>query len=196
MVELLFKNILSKGVDLSDAEKKLIGSKVEFKKYKKRQFILQQGSVASYDVFIIKGLARTYIFNEKGQENIISFNPEDWWTGDLYSSHFKLPSAFNIDCLEDTDVLQIKTVEVESICAAIPKMNQYYRILYRNSLISFYARVQSAISKTASERYLDFIKRYPNIEQRVSNQQIAAYLGITPQSLSRIRSNLSKTASL
>jgi len=188
MWDLLLENIKRRDVHLSPDEIGVLQSLFTHKKFRKHQYILQEGEVSTHDNFIIKGLCRTYRVDEKGQEHILRFTPEEWWTGDLASFLSGKPSIYNVDCLEDTEVLRISSADLEKLFESVPKMNKYFRLLYQKSIISYNLRLASNLSKSASERYEEFIQRYPDILQRVPNHQIASYLGITPQSLSRIRS--------
>lgn len=187
MWDLLLDNIKRRDVDLTAEEIEILKSLFVHKKLRKHQYILQEGEVSTHDNFVIKGLARTYRVDEKGQEHILRFTPEEWWTGDLASFLSGAPSIFNVDCLEETEILRISFKDLEALFEKVPKMNKYFRLLYQKSIISYNLRLTSTLTKSASERYEEFIKRYPLIEQRVPNHQIASYLGITPQSLSRIR---------
>ena len=187
MHQSLLQNIVAKGIDLDPDETELVKSVFHHKKYRKNQYILQQGDVARYENFVIKGIARIYLADDKGREHVVSFAPENWWVGDLYSYYAGKPTGFNIDCLEDTEVLQITRPDLDALCIRIPKMNIYFRLLYRGSVVASNNRVASSLYKTSQERYQEFIEQYPHIEQRVPNYQIASYLGITAQSLSRIR---------
>jgi CRP-like cAMP-binding protein len=192
MWDLLFKNISDKDVSLRNDEIELVKSLFTHKKFRKHQYILQEGEVSTHDNFIIKGLARTYTVDNKNQEHITRFTPEEWWAGDLASFLSGKPTTYNIDCLEDTEVLRISAKDLETLFEKVPSLNKYFRILYAKSIISYNLRLSSTLTKTASERYEEFIRRYPLIEQRVPNHQIASYLGITPQSLSRIRNQAAK----
>ena len=187
LLESLLNNISRKGIDLSLDEAQAIPQFFSQKKYRKNQYILQEGEVAQYDQFVVKGLTRTYSMDEKGHEHIVRFAPEDWWTGDLASFLSQKPTKYNVDCLEDTEVLRVTPDGLESLCERIPKMNKYFRILYQRSIASFNQRVSSAISLSASDRYQEFIQKFAAIHHRVPDRYIASYLGITPQSLSRIR---------
>ncbi|TSJ42628.1 Crp/Fnr family transcriptional regulator [Mucilaginibacter corticis] len=190
MWQLLYLHIEKMGVVLDNDEKAILQDLFKPKKFRKGQYILQQGDVVKYETIVTKGLTRTYSVSDKGQEHVIGFGPEEWWVGDLYSLFTGEPSAYNIDCLEETDVLQITRTGLDELCLRVPKMNIYYRDLYRNSVIAFNKRLHATLEKTAPERYAEFQEKYPQIEQRVPNHQIAAFLGITPQSLSRIRRQL------
>ncbi len=191
MWDLLLKN-LSKYVDLTPEECEIIQSLFVYRKYRKRQYIQQEGDVTRFETFVFKGITRTYEVDDTGQEHVVQFGIEDWWVGDLYSFLTETPSTYNIDCLEDTEVLQITKQDQETLYQRVPKMERHFRILVQNAFIASTKRLSSSLSKSASERYEEFIKRYPHIEQRVPNHQIASYLGITPQSLSRIRAGYSK----
>lgn len=187
MWELLISN-LSKYVSLTSDEAMIIESLFVHRKFRKRQFILQEGDVSRFENFIVKGVTRTYEVDDKGQEHIIQFGLEDWWVGDMYSFLSETPSKYNIDCIEDTEVLQINKPALESLYAKVPKMERHFRILIQNAFIATTRRLSSSLSESAEHRYRDFLERYSHIEQRVANHHIASYLGITPQSLSRIRS--------
>lgn len=187
MWDILYQNINKLGVVLDGDEKAILQLLFKHRKFRKGQYIVQQGDVVKYETFIISGVTRTYTVDEKGQEHIISFGVEGWWTGDLYSFNTQNPTAFNIDCIAETEVLQITKTALDELCLKVPKMNIYYRDLYRNSVVAFNKRMQSTLEKSALERYEEFRQNYPLIEQRVANHQIASFLGITPQSLSRIR---------
>lgn len=188
MWDLLFNNIAGKGVSLTEEEKNVIRDCFSHKKYRKHQYIVQEGDVVAHDYFIVKGLARTYRVDERGQEHILRFTPEDWWAGDLASFFGQIPTQYNIDCIEDTEVLRISVEDLEKVFDKIPQMNKYFRLLYQRSIVSFNLRVTANLTKSAMQRYEEFVQRYPQIEQRVPDHQIASYLGIAPQSLSRIRS--------
>jgi CRP-like cAMP-binding protein len=187
MWDLLFKNLSERNVLLDLNEVSILQSYFIHKKFRKNQYILQEGEIAKYESFVVKGLTRTYKVNDKGQEHVLFFGLEDWWIGDLYSFLSDSPSQYNIDCLEDTEVLQVSKQSLNILYEKIPKLNQYFRILLQNAFITTARRVSASLSQTALERYQEFRQKYPHIEQRIPNHQIASFLGITPQSLSRIR---------
>ena len=157
------------------------------KKFRRHQYILQNGNVSRWETYVVSGLTRTYEVDDKGQEHVLQFGPEDWWVGDLFSFLTDTPTRFNVDCLEDTLVLQISKADLDLLYHRVPAIERYFRIIVQNAYIASVNRIASTLQKTAQERYQEFITRYPQVEQRVPNHQIASYLGITPQSLSRIR---------
>lgn len=174
-------------IQLTDDDISIIEALFSPKKYKKHQFILQEGNVTKLETYIISGLTRTYEIDEKGLEHVIQFGAEDWWVGDMFSFLTQTPGRLNVDCIEDTHVLQISKPDLESLYQQVPAVERYFRIIIQNAYIASVTRISSWMRKSAYERYTEFLQRYPQIEQRVPNHQIASYLGITPQSLSRIR---------
>jgi CRP-like cAMP-binding protein len=177
----------SKYVSLTPEEGEIVNALFTAKKFRRRQYILQEGDIARHETFIVSGVTRTYEVDEKGQEHVVQFGLEDWWVGDLYSFLASKPSKYNIDCIENTEVLQITKPDLDLLYEQVPKLERFFRIIIQNAFIAATTRVASTLAKSALERYDELIARYPQIEQRVPNHQIASYLGITPQSLSRIR---------
>lgn len=186
MWEPLLKS-LSKYVVLTPEEGEIVKSLFTNKKFRRRQYILQEGDVTRHETFILSGVTRTFEVDENGQEHVVQFGLEDWWVGDLYSFLAEVPSRYNVDCLEDTEVVQITKKNLETLYEKVPKLERHFRIIIQNAFIASTYRVASTLVKSAAERYNEFTTKYPQIEQRVPNHQIASYLGITPQSLSRIR---------
>lgn len=185
-------NNLNKHVTITKEEASVIETLFTYRKFRKRQYIIQEGDISRQENFILQGITRTYEIDDKGQEHILQFGPEGWWVGDLYSFLSETPTRYNIDCIEDCEVLQISKPNLELLYQQVPKMERHFRILIQNAFIASTNRVASSLTKSALERYDEFIQKYPHIEQRVPNHQIASYLGITPQSLSRLRSQASK----
>jgi CRP-like cAMP-binding protein len=180
-------NSISRHIQLTEEETEYFTSLLTVKKLRKRQYLLQEGDVMRHETFVAKGCLRTYEIDEKGQEHVIQFSVEEWWVGDMYSFLTCTPSRFNIDCLEDTELIQFTKEQLEELYIRVPKFERYFRILVQNAYIAAQNRVLSIITKPALERYQEFVRKYPTIEQRVPNHQIASFLGITPESLSRLR---------
>jgi len=186
MYDILLQHF-NKYIHLTEEEFTECTSLFKYKKYRKHQYILQNGNVSHNETFILKGCTRTYEIDDKGIEHIIQFGLETWWIGDLHSFLTGTPSRLNIDCQEDTEVLQISNMDLEKLYEKVPRLERFFRILIQKAYVSAMDRIYSNLSKPAAERYQEFIEKYPHIGQRVPNHQIASYLGITPQSLSRIR---------
>jgi CRP-like cAMP-binding protein len=161
------------------------------KKIGKRQFLLQNGDVCRHLAFVNSGCLREYTVDHKGDEHIIQFAIEDWWISDLNSFLSGSPSTHNIDALHDSDVLLLDITAREELLESVPKIERFFRMLLEANYIATHKRITQALSASAEERYLLFIKTYPNLVEQVPQNQIASYLGITPQSLSRIRRELS-----
>ncbi|GEO11204.1 Crp/Fnr family transcriptional regulator [Segetibacter aerophilus] len=187
MYDILY-NHFNKYVSLSKEDFEECKLLFKHKKYRKHQYILQQGEVSRHETFIVKGCTRTYEVDDTGQEHVVQFGLETWWVGDLHSFFTNSPTRYNIDCLEDTEVLQIPRTEMEKMYDKVPKLERFFRILIQKAYVASVERIYSSLSKPAPDRYQEFVDKYPDIEQRVPNHQIASFLGITPQSLSRIRS--------
>jgi CRP-like cAMP-binding protein len=187
MYELL-RHHFNKYVQLSEEEFHRSLQYFTFRKFRKHQYILQAGEISRYETYILKGCTRIFEVDEQGKEHILQFGVEDWWVGDMYSLLKATPSNLNIDCLEETEVLQITLENQDRMCADVPQLERHFRKLVQHAYCASIERISSNLSKPALQRYEDFIKKYPHIEQRIPNHFIASYLGIAPQSLSRLRS--------
>jgi CRP-like cAMP-binding protein len=165
------------------------------KKIKRHQFLCEAGEIARYLYFVTKGCLRSYYADENGFEHNVQFAIEDWWIGDMASFLSKKPASLFVEALEDSEVMQIDYPTMEDLYVKIPKLERFFRILLQNAFIAFEQRIISVISKTAEERYLEFINKYPLLEQRLPQIHIASYLGITPEFLSKIRKKILKDSS-
>lgn len=179
-------------IKLSNDEKELVSSKFHSRLYRKRQFVLQEGDVCGYFNFVVRGCLRMYKIDDKGNVHVLQFAPEDHWINDLGSFHGLTRSSLNIDALEDTVVLQILREDLISLYVLAPKFDRIFRVLIENSFVRLQQRLLQNISSTAEERYESFLEIYPHLVNRLSQVQIAAFLGITPEFLSRLRNRLSK----
>jgi CRP-like cAMP-binding protein len=135
---------------------------------------------------------RTYTLDANGFEHIVMFGIEDWWVGDLFSFLTQKPSAYFIDALEDSEVLQISKTNLDKLYERVPKFERFFRLILQNAFIAQQERINQNLSYTAEQRYLEFVKKYPHLEQRLSQKQVSAYLGITPVFLSMLRRKLIK----
>jgi len=191
MYDLLRKNI-SRFITLTPEEEQYFTSLLKLKKIKKKAYLLQEGDVSRHQYFVNKGCLRTYTIDEKGMEHIIQFAIEDWWTGDMYSFLTQTPARFTIDALEDSELLCLEKNALEELYTRVPKFERFFRHLLQNAFIALQERIVANLSQPADERYCTFITKYADMEKRLPLKQIASYLGITPESLSRIRSNYIK----
>ena len=153
---------------------------------------MQPGKIAKYEYFVTKGCLKVYSLDRNGYEHVSMFAIEDYWTGDMASFMLQQPSTYYIKALEDSEFLMINKENFERLFQEIPKFERFYRILYQASLMSYIKRTNEGISLTAEERYQIFLSKYPHIANRITQKDLAAYLGITPEFLSMIRSKMSK----
>ena len=173
---------------LTDDEIELIQSFFAPKKFRKRQYLLQEGEVSKYLVFIVKGAMRQYRVDDKGEEHIIRLYIENWWANDRESLMKQTPSIYFIDAWEDTEGLLVTKAALLDLIDRIPALSEWIRNLDANYAIASQRRLDAAISLSAEERYLDLEKTYPEFLQRFPQHIIASYLGINRETLSRIRS--------
>lgn len=179
-------------VPLTENEQKWVSEYFKPRLYRKRQYILQQGDVCKYFNFVVRGCLRMYNVDENGNIHILQFASENWWINDNDSFHSNLPSELNIDALEDTMVLQINLQDLAYLYKKSRKFNLIFRVLFEKAYATLQQRLLQNISSTAQSRYLFFIEKYPHLLNRLPQTQIAAYLGITPEFLSRIKSEMLK----
>jgi len=189
MIEVLFQHIQEK-VSLSDLDKEAIETFFIPKKLRKRQYLLQEGDVCKYLTFIAKGLLRTYNVDDKGDEHMSVFGWEGWWLSDFNSFLSGESAVFNIDAIEDSELLLISRENYEALTLAVPIMDRYFRILYQNSIVTKERRLMSSITHSAEEKYVKLAESNPKMIERVPQNLIASYLGIAPETLSRIKKNL------
>lgn len=190
MFNVFFTHVTEK-VALSPEEKELISTFFTPKKLRKKQYLLQADDVCRYMAFVEKGLLRSYTVDDKGNEHMIQFAWEGWWISDTYSFLSEEPAAYNIDAIEDSELLLLSLDHFEEMTLQVPIMERYFRILFQNNIISKERRLVSSITYSAEEKYVKLAESNPQLIQRIPQNLIASYLGITPETLSRIRKNLS-----
>ena len=187
MFDIFQQYLATKGTFTSE-ELATIEAKSFVKKLRKRQYLLQEGDVWKYYAFVCKGCLRSYHLDDKGVERIMKFSVENWWAGDRDSLVNGTPSTTNIDVLEDAVLIMFKKEDFETLCQQLPALNQVVNTLVHRSYIAANHRIHAAISYTTEEKYRDFIEKYPDLISRIPLHMIASYLGVTPETLSRIRS--------
>jgi CRP-like cAMP-binding protein len=187
-----FQSYLKERLAITDEQAKEATSCLKSKTFKKGTVLLSPGDLRSDSYFINEGLLRYFSIDEKGKEHIIQFAPENWMVSDRNSSVFNEPSIFFIDAIENTEVLIVPSSFFADIQKLLPHILELNILMLHNSIRFMQKRINMLLSATAEERYLDFIKLYPNLTLRVPQWMIASYLGITPESLSRVRKDLAK----
>ncbi len=178
---------IGRHVTLGQPELEKFCAALQHKKLRRRQYLLQEGDYCRYDHFVIRGGLRQFEVDEEGRENVMQFGFEDWWISDWYSMLTNTPTVYNIEALEEAEVLQIERVKLERLFLEIPLLERYFRIIMLNAFVALQRRVLF-MQKSAAERYAEFLTRYAAVEQRVSQQHVASYLGITRETLSRLKS--------
>lgn len=172
---------------LTGAEEELVVAGFQHRKLRKKQYFLQEGDVCKYVGFIVKGAMRQYSVDNKGIEHIVHLYMENYWAGDRESSIMLTPSKYNIDAWEDTEMLIISRAEMLDLMAKIPALVAMTRQMDERNAIANQRRLNSTISNTAEKRYEEFADNHPQFIQRFPQHIIASYLGITKETLSRVR---------
>lgn len=176
---------------LSEDDKQLLTAHFKPRKLRKRQYFLQEGDVCKYIGFIVKGSARTFTVDKKGNEHILKLSMENWWLTDFESFYLLTPSRFNIEALEELEILQSTNTEIEDFLKNIPAFSAMSNVISQNNTIAAQKRMQ-AINYSAEERYQEFVNNYPHFLQRFPQNMIASYLGLSSETLSRIKKNTLK----
>ncbi|WP_415327196.1 Crp/Fnr family transcriptional regulator [Chryseobacterium sp. MMS23-Vi53] len=190
MHDLLFKNI-SRHIQLSEEEFQRFTEPFQLKKFTKKEMVLEEGEHCNFEGFVINGCFKVYFLNENGFEQTLYFAVESWWITDLDSLINNVPSTLNIEAVEDSEVLMISKKDKETLYETMPQVEKLFRIMNQQSSVALQRRILSLMNKTADKRYLEFLEKYPGLEQRLAQQQIASYLGISHEFLSKIRKKTS-----
>ena len=188
----IFRKYLEDKITLTNQDFELIESVSLFKKLRKRQYLLQAGDISRFHAFVCKGFLRNYYVDEKGQEHIMQFAPENYWTGDFESMNYGLPSKYDIDAIEESEILLLKKEDFEMIRKTIPAFNDFVNESLKKNAVVLQERIHVNISLSAEEKYSNFISKYPSISNRVPLHMIASYLGLSAETLSRVRSQSTK----
>jgi CRP-like cAMP-binding protein len=193
MYEALFKYIETRsGLTLTEEEQLVIEAKFHHKKLRRKQYFLQEGDICKQIAFVVNGAARMYSIDEKGHEHVVRFALETWWLGDHESYNLLTPSRFHIDMIEDTDLLVITTMNAYELRDQVRAFDLTIKAMDKQLAIATQKRIHSAISMTAEERYDALVKTYPQFLQRFPQNMVASYLGITPETLSRMRKHAAR----
>lgn len=183
-----FRKYLEDKIALTNQDFEFIESVSSFKKLRKRQYLLQEGDVCRFNAFVCSGFLRYYYVDEKGQEHIMQFAPENYWTGDRESMDSGLPSKYNVDAIEDSEVLLLKKEDFELIRKTVPAFNDFVNKMLQKNVLVLQERIHVSLSLSAEEKYSNFISKYPSISNRVPLHMVASYLGVSAETLSRVRS--------
>lgn len=186
---LILRNV-AKHIALNKKEERFFLSLLEPKKLQRKTLYLKAGMVCKSSAFVLDGAVRSFTVDAEGKEHILSFATKDWWISDLYSLISRKPAILNIEAIADSDVLMLSRENQQLLYEKVPKFERFFRVIVENSLVANQQRLIDNMSSTAEERYLQFIRKYPTIPACVPQHNIASYLGITPEFLSKIRARL------
>lgn len=191
MFDKLLKYV-SRYISLTDDETAFFVSLLKTRLLRKRQYLLQAGDVSRNEYFVNSGCLRAYTVDDKGLEHVVQFAIEDWWINDMYSFLTQTPATYFIEAMEDSELIIFDRAAYDELLRKVPKFDRMFRIMLQNAFIAHQRRIIENMSLPAHERYVLFQQRYPQFEQRLPQHQVASYLGITPESLSRIRRQLAE----
>ncbi|MBW4889992.1 Crp/Fnr family transcriptional regulator [Mucilaginibacter sp. HMF5004] len=186
--DLLLANV-AKHITLTDEEKAYFISLLNVKKLRKKQYLNQEGDIAKGPSFVNSGILRSYSLDKNGYEHVIQFAPPGWWIGDMASMIKQEPGKLYVDALEDSEVIWIWKADLDKLFVEVPKFERFFRILAENSVATYQSRLVNYLSLPAIERYAGFCKQYPSLIQKLPQKQVASYIGVTPEFLSKMLNN-------
>lgn len=184
------KESFQEHISLSDEEWELCKKEFRPKRMLKRQFLLQEGDICRELTFVEKGALFSYSVDSKGNQHVLRFAFDGWWIADLQSFFTKNPSTFNIEVLEDSELLMLDQKNHKKLLEEIPAYERYHRIILQNAYVALQQRVENALGLTAEEKYARLIKHNPEFMNRVPLNLVASYLGMSPETLSRVRGQM------
>ena len=184
-----FFEYLNKSVDINDEAKSFISSVIKIRKFKKGDVLITQGqSEVLNNYFVFSGCLRSYVIDKDGTDHTVQFAIKDWWISDYMAYYGKGEAILSVDCLTDCIVLQTDISSIEKVFERFPHIETFHRKNLEKSFVRLNKRILNQLQLNARDRYLNFIDDFPKMESVAKNFHIASYLGITKQSLSRIRS--------
>ncbi len=185
-------NKIKKSISLSSEAEKYIYSIAKERKILKGEVLIRQGQTVNNTFFVIHGSLRSFCIDKEGKEHTLQFAIKDWWISDFMAIYNHEPASLTVECITDSIVIEFNAQKLNEIYPHFPEFEKFQRKNLERHVVSLHKRILNQLQLTALERYNLFIEQYPNIEQHVPNYHIASYLGITRQSLSRIRSEIAK----
>jgi CRP-like cAMP-binding protein len=188
---LILKNV-AKHISLGQREQEIFVSMLKEKKIRKKQFYLRENEICPDSVFVTAGCLRSYTVDAEGFEHLLQFAPPDWWIADMYSLISQKRGSLNIDALEDSEVLLLSRKDQEQLFMEVPKFERFFRILTEKSLVASRQRVLDGLSLSAQERFELFCQHYPTLIEKLPQKQIASYIGVTPEFLSKVKAEYFK----
>jgi len=188
-MSLLLRHHIEKIIKISDPEFDYVLSHFVYRKFKKHQFVVQEGQLVENDFFILSGCLKSYSTDSNGKEHIMQFGMQDWWITDYQAYYNQTNATVNIDCIEETEVLCLSYINREKLCAELHTIEHFFRKKTNKRNVALQNRILSLLSSNAKERYDKLLEQYPQLFQKVPKQLIASYLGVTRETLSRFNSS-------
>jgi CRP-like cAMP-binding protein len=179
---------IEKIVKLNEEEFAFVISHFIHKKFKKHQFLIQEGDLVPYHYFVLSGLLKLVFTDDSDKQHIISFAMEDWWESDFYAFYTQAKATMSLECVEDSEVLCLSLDDYKKLCDGLQKMERFFLQKANFGFLSAQRRIISSLTSNAKERYEQLLKQYPSLIQRVPKSLIAAYLGVSRETLSRLYS--------
>lgn len=183
---------IKKHIDLTTEDEELITTAFRHKKVRRNQVLVQPPDIAVYEHFVISGCLVQYYLDDNGIQHTLLFAPEGWWTTDLPSFLTGQESKYHIEALEDSELLIISKQLLDKLLVKIPSLNNFFRVLYQNAVMAQEERLLNVLSTKVEERYLRFVKKYPQLQNRIPQYLIASYLGVTPEFFSKVKARIHK----
>jgi CRP-like cAMP-binding protein len=183
------RQYVARYIQLTKQEQEYFVSLLRITKVKKKQFIVQPEFICKYRTYVFTGAMRAYLVDNTGQDHTIAFAIDDWWITDYNSFIFQQPATLFVEALEDSTLIQIDYNTEQLLMETVPKFEKFFRIITQRSFAFLQQRMLSNLSKSAEERYEEFIHKYPRIVQKVPQYALASYLGMSTEYLSKLRNN-------
>lgn len=184
--QLILQN-LAESIRLNAVETDFFLSLLHEQKLRRREYLLQAGEVCRYQSFVVSGCLKVFYLDPAGSEHVVKFAPENWWAFDLESFTLQSGAFYAIQAIEDTEVLKISRANMDLLLDRVPQFEKFNRLMYQTAYIALQRRVTQNLASKADERYQQFQVKYPGLQNRVAQKDIASYLGVTPEFLSSMR---------
>lgn len=181
---------IAKHISLEKEEQEYLIQFLHSKKVKKKQFLLEEGEINSRLFYVTDGCLRSYAVDKNGFEHVLQFAPPGWWIGDMHSMLEQQPARLNIDAVEDSEIVFMFKPDFDALLLKIPKLERYFRILGQNAIATYQYRLIDNLSLPAIDRYSNFCKTYPSLIRTLPQKQVASYIGVTPEFLSKMLNNM------
>jgi CRP-like cAMP-binding protein len=185
----LLLNSIAKYITLDAPEQEYLISLLHFKKVKRKQFLLEAGDISTRVIFVTSGCLRSFAIDKNGAEHVLQFAPAGWWIVDMRSFISNEPARLNIDAIEDSEYLFIQKEDFEELNSTLPKFEHFNRVIGQNAIATYQHRQIDNVTLSAMERYANFCHLYPSLIKTLPQKQVASYIGVTPEFLSKMLNN-------